>query len=123
MTRKALLVTEDSNLRQFVEISAMTLTKLNCQVELISSFAFNECIKISGESNLDLILLDLGLSSFSAIDYIEKIRKSGNSKDKKIIAFSDEINNTDKNRIFSSGCDSIMSKDEIKLTINNLLQY
>ena len=123
MTRKVLLITEDLNLKQFVEISAMTLTKLNCQVELISSYNYNDCIRISGDSNLDLILLDLELRNFHSQNFINDIRTSEKSKNKKIIAFAEIIDNKEKDKIFKSGCDSIMTKEELKSALNNLLQY
>jgi DNA-binding response OmpR family regulator len=123
MTRKVLLITEDLNLKQFVEISAITLTKLNCQVELISFSVYDECKRISGDSNLDLILLDLELTNFPSDKYIDEIRNSENSKNKKIIAFAEIIDNKEKENIFKSGCDSIMTKDELKSALNNLLQY
>ena len=123
MTRKALLITEDNNLRQFVEISAMTLTKLNCQTEINTCTDAGRAEKLSGEDNLDLILLDLDLNIFSPLQFLKDVRQSEKSKRKKLIAFSADTGKINKQEIFDSGCDSIMSKDELRASLNNLLQY
>lgn len=123
MTRKALLITQDEDLKKFIEISAMTLTKLNCQAELKYTFDFNEALQIAREDNLDMIFLDLDLKVFSPLGLIEKIRSELKSKDKKIIAFSEVNPILNRDEIFKSGCDSVMSKSELKMVVNNLLQY
>jgi CheY-like chemotaxis protein len=123
MTRKALLITQDKDLKKFIEISAMTLTKLNCQAELKSTLDFKEALQIAREDNLDLIFLDLDLQVFSPLGLIEEIRSESKSKDKKIIAFSEVNPISNRDEIFKSGCDSVMSKSELKMVVNNLLQY
>jgi len=123
MTKKALLITEDKALQQFAEITALTLTKLNCQTEINTCIELERALKLSSEENLDLILLDLDLKIFSPLQFILEIRQSDSSKDKKIIAFSENISWINKKEIFDSGCDSIMSGQELKSALNNLIQF
>jgi len=101
----------------------MTLTKLNCQAELKSTLDFKEALQIAREDNLDLIFLDLDLQVFSPLGLIEEIRSESKSKDKKIIAFSEVNPISNRDEIFKSGCDSVMSKSELKMVVNNLMQY
>ena len=123
MTRKALLITGDEDLRKYIEISALTLTKLNCQTEIIHTLNFDEASVISQEDNLDLILIDLELKNFPPLELTKKISLEHKSDNKKLIGFSDNINALNREEVFRNGCGSIMSKEELKNVINNLLQY
>jgi DNA-binding NarL/FixJ family response regulator len=123
MTRKALLITGDEELKKYIEISAITLTKLNCQTEIIHTLSFDEAFDISQEDNLDLILIDLELTNFPPLELTKKISLGHKSGNKKLIGFSDNINALNREEVFRNGCGSIMSKDELKNVINNLLQY
>ncbi len=123
MTRKALLITGDEDLKKYIEISALTLTKLNCQTEIVHTLNFDEAIKISQEDNLDLILIDLELKDFPPLGFTKIISTGIKSQNKKLIGFSDNINALNREEVFRNGCGSIMSKDELKNVINNLLQF
>jgi DNA-binding NarL/FixJ family response regulator len=123
MTRKALLITGDEDLKKYIEISALTLTKLNCQTEIVYTVDFDEAINISKEDNLDLILIDLELNNFPPLGLIKKISTGIKSQNKKLIGFSDNINVLNREEVFRNGCGSIMSKEELKNVINNLLQF
>ena len=123
MTRKALLITGDEDLRKYIEISALTLTKLNCQTEIVHTLDFEEAINISKEDNLDLILIDLELNNFPPLELTKIISLEKKSSNKKLICFSDNIDVLNREEIFRNGCGSIMSKDELKIVINNLLQF
>ena len=123
MTRKALLITGDEDLKKYIEISALTLTKLNCQTEIVYTVDFDEAINISKEDNLDLILIDLELNNFPPLGLIKKISLEIKSQNKKLIGFSNNIDALNREEVFRNGCGSIMSKDELKNVINNLLQY
>ena len=123
MTRKALLVTGDEDLRKYIEISALTLTKLNCQTEIIHTVDFDKSYDISQEDNLDLILIDLELKDFPPLELTKKISTASKSGNKKLIGFSDNINALNREEVFRNGCRSIMSKEDLKNVINNILQY
>ncbi|HQY51009.1 MAG TPA: hypothetical protein PK294_03285 [Ignavibacteria bacterium] len=118
-TKKILLVTSDKELSGIVKISALTLTKLNCQVEIRESFEFEDTINLSKEENLDMIIIDADNKELNILKLIEEIRSYEESSSKKIMTvFSDEI---DRDEFFKAGCDSIMTKEEFKRVINNIL--
>ena len=118
-TKKVLLATVDKHLSETIRISALTLTKLNCQVSIEECTIETDILKKSGEENLDLILLDKDLFPQEIHGIISEIRKNINSKNKKIILlYSDQI---DKEKIFEAGCDSVMSKSEFVKVVNNIL--
>ncbi|MFZ1321695.1 MAG: hypothetical protein WAT71_09085 [Ignavibacteria bacterium] len=118
-TKKILLVTSDKELSGIVKISALTLTKLNCQVEIGESFEFEDTLNLSKEENLDMIIIDADNKNLNALKLINEIRSHKESSSKKVMTvFSDEI---DRDEFFKSGCDSIMTKEEFKRVINNIL--
>lgn len=121
MTRKILLVTENKEISEYVRISALTLTKLNVQVELVITDDLEQIRKNSVDQNLDSIFLDLEFSKMNDLDLIKEIRSNEQSKRKKILCF----HGTDINRdeVFKAGCDSIMRTDEFKRVAANLLQF
>ena len=121
MTRKILLVTQNKELAEYVRISALTLTKLNVQVELVITDNIDEIQKNSADQNLDSIFLDLDFTIQSPLEIISNVRSNESSKTKKIVGFhSGEIN---RDEVFSAGCDSIMKTDEFKRIAANLLQF
>ncbi len=121
MTRKILLVTENKELSEYVRISALTLTKLNVQVELVISEDLEQIRKNSLDQNLDSIFLDLDFSKTNSIELIKEIRNNELSKKKKILGFYN--GERDREEIFKAGCDSIMGTDEFKRVAANLLKF
>lgn len=121
MTRKILLVTENKELSEYVRISALTLTKLNVQVELVISYDLEQIRKNSVDQNLDSIFLDLDFTKTNALDLVKEIRNNELSKKKKILCFYN--GERDRDEIFKAGCDSVMRTDEFKRVAANLLQF
>lgn len=121
MTRKILLVTENKEISEYVRISALTLTKLNVQVELVISDNLEEIKKNSIDQNLDNIFLDLDFTKKDALEIIREVRSNPLSGKKKIVAFY--MGERDREEIFKAGCDSIMRTDEFKRIAANLLQF
>ena len=120
-TRKILFISSNIELIDILKISALTLTKLNCQVSIDCSTEFDKIIKESKTDNLDLIIIDFDEKDLDVLKLILEIRNSRDSKSKKIISvYSETIN---KEQVYKAGCDSIMSKDEFKKVVNNLLQF
>lgn len=118
-TKKILLVTSDKELSDIVKISALTLTKLNCQVEIGESFEYEDTLNLSNEENLDMIIIDADNKNLNAVKLIDEIRSHKESTSKKVMTvYSDKI---DKNEFFNSGCDSVMTKEEFKRVLNNIL--
>lgn len=120
-TRKILVVSSDTELNGIIKISALTLTKLNCQVSIIETANQETALKESGIVNLDLIIIDLDEKKFDPLILIKDIRSNGDSRIKKIISvYSDKV---DKDETYKAGCDSIMSKSEFKKAVNNILKF
>ncbi|MCX6165807.1 MAG: hypothetical protein NTU73_13265 [Ignavibacteriae bacterium] len=110
MTRRIALLTIDSNFENFVKISALTLTKLNYQVDI-----FKEIKK-----DIDLVIIDF--DNPENMDVMKSVRKDITLKNKKVVGVISE--KTDKiNQIFESGCDSLMTKKEFEVAGNNILMY
>lgn len=118
-TKKVLLLSDDADISGIVRISALTLTKLNCQIAL-EELREHEAVLAGSESpNLNLIIIDNDQKAGDTISLISSIRKKEGSATKKILLIhSGEI---DKSPFFKAGCDSIMNKDEFKRVVNNVL--
>lgn len=120
-TRKILLVSSDREFNGIIKISALTLTKLNCQISITETDIPETVLKESKAVNLDLIIIDSDGLKTNALSLINEIRNVQESKKKKIIlVHSDEIK---REEVYKAGCDSIMSKEEFKKVANNILQF
>jgi DNA-binding response OmpR family regulator len=120
-TRKILIVSSDKDLTGIIKISALTLTKLNCQVSVEETSEFESAAEMSRAVNLDLIIIDNDFDKKETVNLISRIRQNINSKTKKIIClYTGAIN---REEIFKAGCDSIMTKDEFKRVVNNVLVF
>ncbi len=120
-TKKILVHSSDSELSGIIKISALTLTKLNCQVSIEESFSSENTVTKSKDVNLDLIIIDNDSTNGNTVELISKIRSNINSKQKKIICV--HSGSISKEDIFKAGCDSIMTKDEFKKAVNNILVF
>ncbi|MDQ3021437.1 MAG: hypothetical protein M3R36_12840 [Bacteroidota bacterium] len=120
-TKSILLISSDKDLIEVIKISALTLTKLNAQVTIEDTLDYETAIQKSKNVNLDLILIDNDVESIDPIKLVSEFRADLNSKNKKIIClYSNSIN---RDEIFKAGCDSIMSKEEFKRVVNNVLVF
>ena len=120
-TRKILVVSSDKDLISIIKISALTLTKLNCQVSIEDTCKSDDAVEKSKEVNIDLIIIDDEIENIITDKLITHIRSDINSINKKIIClYSGSIN---RDEIFKAGCDSIMSKEEFKRVVNNILVF
>jgi hypothetical protein len=109
MTRRIVLITKDSEFDNFIKITALTLTKLNYQVDI-----FRELRK-----DIDLVIIDF--DSPESIDIVKSIRENPELKNKKIVGVATAL--TDKKVYFDCGCDSVMSKKEFEPAANSILMY
>ena len=120
-TRKILVISPDKDLISIIKISALTLTKLNCQVSIEEDSDYESALSNSSAVNLDLIIIDNDLTEIDSLKLLNEIRNNRSSKNKKIIyLFSGKVN---KEEVFKAGCDSIMSKEEFKRVVNNILVF
>jgi DNA-binding response OmpR family regulator len=120
-TRKILVISPDKDLISIIKISALTLTKLNCQVSIEEDSDYESALSNSSAVNLDLIIIDNDLTEIDSLKLLNEIRNNRSSKNKKIIyLFSGKVN---REEVFKAGCDSIMSKEEFKRVVNNILVF
>lgn len=118
-TKKVLIMSEDKDIMGIVRISALTLTKLNCQISVEEDHSSQGVIKNSCSPDLNLVIIDCDKNHPESASLIEAIRKQeGSAKKKILLIHSGEI---DKDPFFKAGCDSIMKKDEFKRVVNNIL--
>lgn len=118
-TRKILVISSDKDLISIIKISALTLTKLNCQVSIEEDSDYESALNNSSAVNLNLIIIDNDLTEIDSLKLVNEIRNNSSSKNKKIIyLYSGKVN---KEEVFKAGCDSIMSKEEFKRVVNNIL--
>lgn len=110
MTRRIVLLTGDSNFKSFVTISALTLTKLNYQVDISESI----------RNDADLIIIDFDNPDNIAL--LKSIRQNPDYKNRKIFGVVTDFKNK-SGEIFKAGCDSLMSKKEFERAGNNILMY
>lgn len=121
MAKKVLLITDDSNLKMFTDISVQTLTKLN-HFTILETRRSNEIKEIGKpEGNTDLLILDSDYDFNNLINYIKLLRFKDDII--KIITLFTNISEAEKKKIFEAGCDVIMSKEEFQHSINNILQF
>jgi len=109
MTRRIVLITQDSEFEMLVKMASLTLTKLNYQIDI-----FREIRK-----DIDLILVDFDTQA--SIDLVKSIRSNPEFKNKKIVGVAGAI--TDKKVFFDCGCDSVMTKKEFAPIADNILMY
>lgn len=118
-TKKILLLSQDKRISEIIRISALTLTKLNCQVTVDEFSESKDMLSKSREANTDMIIIDSDHIREDIPETISEIRAVKDSRNKKIILIhSHEI---DKEKLFSAGCDSIMNKNEFERAVNNIL--
>lgn len=110
MTRRIVLITNDVQFENFIKTTALTLTKLNYQIDI-----FKEIKK-----DTDLVIMDFDTPD--NMDILKSIRKTPYLKNKKVIGVMSEKDDR-INQIFEAGCDSIMTKKEFEVAGNNVLMY
>jgi hypothetical protein len=110
MTRRIVLITNDDSFKNFVDISALTLTKLNYQVDISPEL----------REDADFVIIDFDYPK--NIEVLKSIRQNNRFKNKKIFGVITDIKNKSE-EIFKSGCDSLMSKKEFERAGNNILMY
>ncbi len=118
-TKKVLIMSEDKEIMGIVRISALTLTKLNCQISVLEEHSSDGVLTNSVSPDLDLIIIDTDKDHSEAVSLIKEVRTQEGSAKKKILLIHGGV--LDKDPFFKAGCDSIMKKDEFKRVVNNIL--
>ena len=114
MTRKVLLVSNDKGFKDFIHIATLTLTKLNHQITITED-------KLDG--HIDWMIVDMDTDTEGNIAFILESRKSELNQKRKIVSVLSNVTDEIKERLFKSGCDSIMTKKEFQAVANNILIF
>ena len=110
MTRRIALITNDKSFEEYVKMTALTLTKLNYQVDI-------QKIEIP---SANLIIIDF--DDKQNLEKLKNIRKEKIFQNNKILGVLSD-GSTDKKDLFEAGCDSIITKKEFEIAANNILMY
>ncbi len=119
-TKKVLLISSDPQLVEIIRISALTLTKLNCQVDLVVTDSKEVALQNSEKADMNMVIIGNDENT-DTINLIRSIRNGKFSKSKKIILIHE--NEIDKSAYFNAGCDSIMRMSEFSKAVNNILVF
>lgn len=114
MTRKVLLVSNDKGFKDFIHIATLTLTKLNHQITITED---------KKDGHIDWMIVDMDSDVEENAAFIIESRKSEANKKIKIVSVLTVITEEMRERLFKSGCDSIMSKKEFQAVANNILIF
>jgi CheY-like chemotaxis protein len=114
MTRKVLLVSNDKGFKDFIHIATLTLTKLNHQITITDD---------KKDGHIDWMIVDMDSDTDDNFTFITETRKSESNNKIKIVSVLTEITGKMKERLFRSGCDSIMTKKEFQAAANNILIF
>ncbi len=112
MTRKVLLVSNDKEFKDFINIATLTLTKLNHQITITDN---------KSDGHIDWMVVDM--DNEDNFGFIVETRNSELNKKIKIVSVVTAITDETKERLFKSGCDSIMTKKEFLAAANNILIF
>lgn len=114
MTRKVLLVSNDKGFKDFIYIATLTLTKLNHQITITED---------KKDGHIDWMIVDMDTEVEDNFTFIIESRKSEANKKIKIVSVLTTISDEMRERLFKSGCDSIMTKKEFQAVANNILIF
>lgn len=114
MTRKVLLVSNDKGFKDFIHIATLTLTKLNHQITITED---------KKDGHIDWMIVDMDTDVENNFEFIVSSRTSEANRKIKIVSVLTIINDEMRERLFKSGCDSIMTKKEFQAVANNILIF
>lgn len=112
MTRKILLVSDDSGFKSYLNTVTLTITKLNHQITITED---------KNDGSIDWVIIDFDTNAESNYSFVKKSRSSVRLQNIKFVAILTEVSDEKKSAVFSSGCDSVMSKDEFRKVANSIL--
>ncbi len=114
MTRKVLLISNDKEFKGFIKIATLTLTKLNHQITITED---------KRDGHIDWMIVDMDIDAEENFMFITDTRKSEANKKIKVVSVLTTITEEMRERLFKSGCDSIMTKREFQAAANNILIF
>ena len=112
MTRKILLVSEDEDFKSYLKTVTLTITKLNHQITITEDI---------NDGSIDWVIIDFDTNEESNLKFVRESRAVGRMQNIKFVAVLTEITDEKKSVIFSSGCDSVITKEEFKRVANSIL--
>lgn len=114
------LLVEDNSINQ--KIARIMLEEAGCQIDIIGDGATAldhlECIY-----NYDVIFMDIGLPDMSGFDVVTELRKRKELSNTPIIAMTAHILESDRQRCYDVGMDSIITKPIMHDQLIGTLQY
>ncbi len=115
---KVLIVENDE---ASIDITRLFLRKFFCQLEFAESG--EEAIKMVGQTNYDIILMDINLGvGMSGIDATRQIRKINGYKNTAIVALTGFAMRGDREEFIKAGCTHYLSKPFSKQSIIKLVK-
>ncbi len=112
MSKKVLFISNDETLINFVNTTVLTLTKLNNFTVL--KVHTSEVLPPPMEA--DIVLADMG--TFTVLPSLKNLTTVS---DAQIIAVTEKHPRFSKDEIFSAGCTSIMSRNDLYNSLTNML--
>lgn len=112
MTRKILLVSDDSGFKSYLNTVTLTITKLNHQITITED---------KSDGFIDWAIIDFDTNTENNHIFVRESRSGGKLHNIKFVAVLTEAADEKKSKIFSSGCDSVMTKDEFRKVANSIL--
>jgi hypothetical protein len=112
MTRKILLVSDDTGFKNYLNTVTLTITKLNHQITITED---------KSDGSIDWAIVDFDSNTENNHIFVRESRTGGRMHNIKFVAVLTEVSDNKKSEIFSSGCDSVMTKDEFKKVANSIL--
>ena len=113
MTRKILLISDDNGFKSFLNTVTLTITKLNHQITITEN---------KNDGSIDWAIIDFDNNEESNHRFVRESR-SGKTHNIKFVAVLTEAADKKKSKIFASGCDSVMTKNEFKRVANSILLF
>lgn len=112
MTRKILLVSDDTDFKSYLKTVTLTITKLNHQITITED---------KSDGFIDWAIIDFDTNTENNLIFARESRSGGKMHNIKFVAVLTETTDEKKSEIFASGCDSIMTKDEFRKVANSIL--
>jgi two-component system, cell cycle response regulator DivK len=106
MPHQSILIVDDHSLN--IELASILLKKEGFQVYAADcAKSALECLRVKKP---DLILMDVRMPDIDGLTLTRQLRKSPETKNLVIIAFSAFLGQEDEEKIFEAGCDGLISK-------------
>lgn len=119
MSKKILIVDDDSAIRKFIRKLCQTLGDVECQ----EAGRVTEALCLLDAQEFDLVISDLNMPGETGLQILEYVKAS--VRVTPVMIFSGSLNPGEQSKLLESGADAVLSKDcdpaDIKEMIRGLL--